>query len=216
LNLGGRLRAHSAARLRRAFYDIVAAERPVAFIEVGAFEASASLEVRTRLPDARIVAFEANPKNHARLSREVDFAAKRVEYLNLAVSDREGALEFDLGATGADGISKKGSVLRRTSAASVQLVLVPSVSLDAFFREAMPASCALWIDVEGASRQVLAGAGEILARSRAVMIEVEDREFWAGQWLAQDVDRFLRAAGFRLIARDHEYRHQHNAIYTRG
>ena len=54
------------------------------------------------------------------------------------------------------------------------------------------------IDVQGAELMALRGAGARLSDVRAVWLEVEAVELYRGQPLRQEVEQFMRAAGFRL------------------
>ena len=59
----------------------------------------------------------------------------------------------------------------------------------------------LKIDVQGAELEVLAGAGELLARLDWIYVECSYRELYTGQALAGEVEAFLTARGFRLAGR---------------
>jgi FkbM family methyltransferase len=48
-------------RVRTTFMSLCAKLKPTVTLEIGAFEASFSREMKKRLPDARVVAYEANP-----------------------------------------------------------------------------------------------------------------------------------------------------------
>ena len=74
----------------------------------------------------------------------------------------------------------------------------------------------MWIDVEGASREVLTASTKLLQQVQTIFIEVEDVPFWQEQWLAGDVDKFLKEQNFVKVARDYEYPLQNNVIYVRS
>ena len=48
------------------------------------------------------------------------------------------------------------------------------------------------------------------------MVEVEDRSFWKGQWLAGEVLSFLHGCGLVPVARDHQSAHQFNVVLVRS
>lgn len=157
---GGRSR--SAAYLDEFFFRLTAIAQPQRFVEVGAYRAETSRRIRAEHPDARIVAFEANPHNFRRYDQEIDFAADRIEYRHLAIADGEKQLTFHLrrevGGETMQQVTGNSSLLRRTDDdTTYEQIPVPATSLDLFFPpdEAVP-TCA-WIDVEGASGPVLQG-----------------------------------------------------------
>lgn len=208
--------AGSAARLRAEFLALQQQAAPELFVEVGAYDGALSMEIRQLLPSARIVAFEANPGNFQHFSTKIDHAAQGVEYVHSAVADAEGYREFQLFGENAEGLSKKSSLQRRSMPAQDQKsVRVPCVTLDSFFADTLPARVSLWIDVEGASREVLLGARTVLSHTHSALIEVEEERFWENQWLAGNVTEFMEDQGFEAVGRDHEYPKQYNILYKR-
>jgi FkbM family methyltransferase len=209
---------HSAQRLRKRFLRIAAALNTDTFVEVGAFDGSVAIEARSILPRARIVSFEANPFNHAHFSTTLRHEEHNVEYRQYAISDSVGETTFSIAGAGEQGLSKKSSILRRLSTSAVAHfadVTVPCTTLDAFFESKRPSRMALWIDVEGATEQVLRGAASIMETVGVLLIEVEEEQFWEGQWLAGDVEAFLRAAGLECVGHDREYKAQENRLFVR-
>ena len=74
--------------LRRGSGDVVLRRcgelAPDLFIEAGAKDACASRRFREGLPDARVVAFEANPFTFKRFKKKIDYPAEGVEYVHRA------------------------------------------------------------------------------------------------------------------------------------
>lgn len=211
-------RARSTADLEALFFGLVGALRPSLFIEAGAKDAGASRRARACCPDARIVAFEANPRTHRRFRSVNADPALQVEYLNIALTDRPGKVMFNVrrtedGRLRADG---QGSLLQRPDyAPGYQPVEVEATTLDAFFARIDEGICALWIDVEGASQQVLGGAHATLAKAAVLFVEVEDYPYWQQQWLMPDVARCLYEAGLVPVARDYQTELQYNVVFLR-
>ena len=210
-------RQRSVADLEDLFLELCRELRPDLFIEAGAKDAATSRKVRGCLPDARVVAFEANPVTFERSRRRTDYGSHGVEYLHQTLSDAEGTVTFNVrvvnGKLAADG---RGSILARNRTnIETRPFEVPSRRLDGVFPPGSFGSCAIWIDVEGASRQVLTGAEAILRQAGSVFIEVEEREVWKGQWLAREVSDYLGRHGLTAIGRDFQSRHQHNVVFVR-
>lgn len=209
----------SARQLRQLFLNINRALQPDVFVEAGAHSAATSVKMRGLVPDARIIAFEANPHNHTKFLARHDFGALRVEYRLQALTDAVGPVTFKV-------LVQEGDVLRKPDSGRSSLlaragdvtryedVTVPGTTLDAAL-DGVAGTVALWVDVEGAAKQVLGGAAATLARTRIVMIEVETRPYWQGQWLHTDICGHLMGLGLVPVARDFEYRYQFNLLFLR-
>lgn len=207
-------RRRSATNLDEFFHRLVVTLEPDAFLEVGAFEATASRRIKNALPRCRVVAFEASPVNFAHHSAQVDYAALSVEYLHQAVSDHVGTTTLQLNVDdSADSPAPVGStsILRHAAAEQVLEVEVPTTTLDDFVTD-QTARLALWVDVEGAVGLVLDGAERALRQVDVLKVEVEDTRIWEGQVLAVDVIERLLAAGLHPVTRDVEYATQYNLL----
>jgi FkbM family methyltransferase len=214
-------RGRSAELLDVLFFAVLDVLRPAHFVEAGAFEATTSLRVRETFPEARVVAFEANPDTHRRFSNVHDYAGHGVDYRCLALTDLPGPVSFhredptDLLRAGSSSLldrNRTGEVwVPETSTAEV---VVDGLPLDDALG-ALEGRGALWVDVEGAARQVLAGAARTLDACALVKIEVEDAPFWAGQWRSHEVIGSLLEYGFVPLARDAEYPQQFNVVLAR-
>ena len=160
------------------------------------------------------MAFEASPVTHGRFAGENE----TIEYLNLALSDKPGTVSLNIrvdeqGALRSDG---RASLLQRTSSVDVAPVRIPCTTLDSFFADHEFQSASLWIDVEGATGQVVTGGKTVLNKASVLMVEVEDRSFWKGQWLVDQVLFFLHDCGLVPVARDHQSAHQFNVVLVRS
>ena len=181
-------------------------------IEAGAREATFSAALSERLPSATIIALEANPHAFARYRPTLPPA---VHYLNCAASNEVGEVSFNIVRSLTPGPARRrlwgrgsgrlkrtngvSSLLKRSDDAAVyEQVRVPATTIDTLLHEhGDPDRVALWIDVEGASKEVLEGAKNALQGAvRCVFIEVEERSYWKGQWLASDVRAHLGGLGF--------------------
>ncbi len=188
--------------LDELFFELVRMAGPELVIEVGAHDGQRAVRAKIENPEARVIALEGNPRHHQSFSATTDFGAQGVEYLHLAASDAVGPVTFHV-MPDVHGVPAGGSSLLARSDHQATPVTVPGTPLDSFLSDA--GSVALWVDVEGASKAVLAGAGEVLQRVDVMKIEVEERRFWEGQWLAVDVLAALLDVSLVPIARNRAY-----------
>lgn len=214
-------RERSRQELIRLFFELQHFIKPKCFLEIGAHDASFSVEAKAQNPHSRAIAFEASPHNHRHFSSINDYVARGVEYHHLAVSDTNGSVTFKIqnsrGGVEAPKVKGDDSLMSRSATdVGYELVTVDTVTLDTFLSDAETtgADFSAWVDVEGATEKVFAGANETLSRTKSIFIEVEDRPYWRGQWLFRDIHRHLTERGFHPIARDFENAHQFNVIFV--
>lgn len=167
------------------------------------------------MKDARIVAFEANPLNYDRHKSTPEFVTSNVEYIHSALSDSDGDITFNIqivqGKESADG---QGSILSRSEIAEGEKpVSVSAIRLDNYFRPASFKSAVVWMDVEGATRQVLSGMDGIINGIDMLYVEVEDRRYWEDQWLSTEVLQYGLSRGLTPVARDFQSRYQYNILF---
>jgi len=214
-------RDRSVTELSGLFFHLAGILGTDLFIECGAKDARSSRRARRRLNPRRIVAFEANPYTYRRFAKANAAPAHGVEYLHTALSDEVGTVTFNVLQT-ADGRPRsdvQASLLRRQDqlATGFAETTVDATTLDHFFAGDTSERIALWIDVEGAARNVLSGGTRLLDRAALLIIEVEDRRWWGEeQWLRADVASFLYERGMLPVARDFQSRYQYNMIFVRS
>lgn len=209
---------YSIPILSQNYYELQKILKSDCFFEIGAFEAYFSRNMKSIFPNSKVYAFEASPycyDNYKNLNTSID-------YLNVAISDKEGEIDFilqDKNLSDQSEIEKirgNNSILDRNDDTILyKKISVKSTTFDLFVeRESLENfSISLWIDVEGANKNVLQGSKNFLKNVQSLLIEVEDFEYWKNQWLSTDVDKFLKSFGFLPIARDFEDNNQYNVVY---
>lgn len=213
-------RKQSNILLVEYFFDLIQQIPIKCSFEIGAFSAEFSRKLKALYSDVNIFAFEANPYNYKHFTKTQDFNG--IQYLNKAVSDTNGTIEFKIQKT-INGVEQNpvrgnNSLFEKTAANIVyDTVTVESVRLSDFVanNNLQELPTVLWIDVEGASQLILEGSIGVLRQTQLIFIEVEEINFWKKQWLEPDVNKFLSNHGFKLIARDGEYNKQYNQIYKK-
>jgi len=133
---------------------------------------------------ARAIAIEPEPRNFSLLERNVrqNRLGERVVCLPIAVSDRQGTVEFELSADNF-GDHRVRTTVREISAADAfdetarQVISVPARRLDDALAD-LPSEetrdvALIWMDVQGHEGQVLRGSPRLLSRGVPVVAE-----FW--------------------------------------
>jgi FkbM family methyltransferase len=202
-------------RVQRFLRFVCNQRRPTVVLELGAHEGEFSSWAKRRFPDAHCLALEANPYVHAEHRERL--AAEGVDYRHLAAADRTGTLTIHI-PTAVDGreltrTSRMASLAPHTRSAGDEPVEVPAVRVDDLVELAPDDRVVAWIDVEGASQQVLEGGREVMARTDAVYIEVERDLAWEDQWLDVDVARYFDGLGKLPAMRDIQRPHQYNVLF---
>jgi bifunctional UDP-N-acetylglucosamine pyrophosphorylase/glucosamine-1-phosphate N-acetyltransferase len=207
------LRRQVSRALADIFVSTVARWRPDLVIEVGAHEATTSLDIRKAWPEARITAFEANPEVIERHGERVRAAG--VDYVHALVAEAEGPRRLTIPLEGDRRRLRMGSLLADTQAKGSIEVEAPGVTLDGYFAAEVNATSALWIDAEGSTGVVLQGGRRLLRRCQLVLAEVENRHRWEGQKLEEEIVAELAGYGLVPVASDIQTPWQFNLLFAR-
>ena len=199
------------------FLTLVKKTKPDYFLEVGAFEASASIYISTHLSNTQCIAYEANPFNYNYFKKQF-LRYNNLEYTNLAISNYDGKVSFFIqdkrNKKKFKPVKKNNSLLKRNDDAfQYKEITVYCNKIDTLYN-ANNLFC-LWIDAEGKGYEVLEGAKNILANTKYILIEVEEKKHWKDQKLDRDVIKFLNKLGFKILLRDQEYESQYNILFEK-
>ena len=214
------LRLASGDLLETAFVDLVGLLQPDISVEVGAHEADYSLAVKTRLPDARVLAFEANPAVHAAHAARIAESGLDVDYLHMAICERTGSAVLNIpvarNATQFDVAGRISSLdVRGGSDWQYEKVEVPANRLDDALAQENFERGVAWVDAEGAQGAILKGGAKFFSSALAVYIEVETKRIWSSQFLVDDITSMLGMHGLRPMLRDNLAQHQYNQVFIR-
>lgn len=192
------------------FLNLQNSIEPTMAIEVGAHDADfAKLVSKRGIPT---YAFEASTDVYEKYKDGME----RVTYINKAVTNYDGCITFKFNG---DRLPKENvgnhSIKVRNINEIVETVEVPCVTLDSYFKDIQDQRIALWIDCEGANREVLEGSRNILSMTNSIFIEVEHKQIWVDSWTRTDVINYLESFGFNLIKEFPAYTNQTNCIFIR-
>jgi FkbM family methyltransferase len=195
--------------------------QPELCLEVGARQATFSRRCVRDYPDARVIALEANPYVFEHFGPGLPAG---VEYLNVAATQRDAAVTFRVQrqvkskdvplVLGSNSLN-----LRQREDVTYEEVRVRGRALDSLLQEKglTGRRSVMWVDVEGAQREVLDGGSATFAAAELVLIEVERTPLWQGQMLEDAVNARLESFGLVPISMDLEFwPDQHNILYARA
>ncbi|MEQ9168469.1 MAG: FkbM family methyltransferase, partial [Fulvivirga sp.] len=141
--------------------------------------------------------FEANPDNFKKLCENIVDTSK-ISAIHKIVCDKVDIINLNV----YEKRDNKGlsSIKNRISHKSAKTYPVESVRLDHFFSELKKSdNVALWIDVEGATYDVLVGAELIFSNLWLIHCEVENRPMFSNSALRSEIKQFFKIKGFREI-----------------
>jgi FkbM family methyltransferase len=177
-------------------------------IEIGAHAAEFSnyMASEFKIP---AVAFEAGKDIYEKYKNTVE---PLVSYVYCAISNINGAATFFVH----DGPLRGNNGIKRVNfTESYADSEVPCYKLDTYLKNNNFNNACLWIDVEGANKEVLSGAKEVLSKVSSIFIETEDHPVWKDQWLTEDVVKFLAELGFVNTHSEKVYNRQRNLIFIK-
>jgi FkbM family methyltransferase len=184
--------------------------RPDYAIEVGAHAAEFSVAISNSL-GINAVAFEAGRAIYKNFKDQAN--SHLVKYLNYAISDKDG---FEIFTIAHSEYDQSNSIIPRTDKLNIKTEKIKSYKLDTYFKDYDFKNACLWIDAEGANKNVLTGAEETLKKVSSIFIETEDYPHWENQWLTLDVIKFLNNHGFMVLDHETHWQTQHNIILVRS
>lgn len=201
----------------KTLLEIFGADGIKTAFDIGACEGEESLRYARIFPQAQIYTFEPLPDNQSTIERQFSrYNADRCHLVKLAMADKSGVAKFHVSSgtpenkfNGDDWNygNKSSSLLPPASSKPMhgwlefnQTIDVGTERLDEFCgKSGIKQVDFMHIDVQGAEYQVLKGAGELLANTTAVWIEVATEEVYQGQKLKRDIEIYLEGFGFSLL-----------------
>ncbi len=213
------LRVRTGDLLEDAFIELAASLAPTLSVEIGAHEASFSERLKRKVPDLRSLAFDANPDVAKWFAPRVH----GVEYRHLAISDHDGSAQLHIPRTRRTPRPKRRNQMsslhhRQVGRFRSHSVVVPARRLDTVLadiaRDSERRRIVMWVDAEGAQREIIAGGSEAFEATEAVYIELERTAYWDEQLLAEDVTTILAGIGLDMVMFDNLAVGQFNAVFV--
>ncbi|MEM1245762.1 MAG: FkbM family methyltransferase [Acidobacteriota bacterium] len=186
---------------KKLFLALLKRTRCQTVCDVGSMDGAESLDFARALPDASVLALEANRENYDRMMSDARLVAAGVEVLHKAASEANGEAEFhvaDVDYSSTDANRGESSLLSGYSKTK-RVDTVETVRLDALLADAA-APIALWIDVEGADHQVVEGLEGIKDKVSLIHIELDLVPYWPEEVPGDQTRALLKDFGFQEIA----------------
>lgn len=170
-------------------------------LDIGSMDGHESLLFRQVLPNAVVAAFEANPRNYAKMAVNPNLRASQIEVFPYALSNKRGTAAFYVADVDYDdpGTNRgTSSLLADEGSRPKETVEVQTWRIDEFVLSRHPDALriGLWVDVEGAEFGVLQGIAGIKERVVAVHVETARRPMRPGQRVYSELEPLMKSFGF--------------------
>lgn len=178
---------------------------PTRILDIGASDATQSVELSKAYPKAIVYAFEANPKNHGYCRKTIQ-GKPAIRFIPKAVCEHNGTTTFyDVPTNGGAGSifppSGVYDVIEKLPSVQIE---VPCTRLDTFLSEEHVAPFdTLWLDAQGSELCILRSLGVFIFKVKAIWTEFEVAPIYSGQPLMPDLTAFLVQYGFTNV-HEHE------------
>jgi FkbM family methyltransferase len=177
--------------------------RPPLVIDVGANKGQFAVAALELVPGSRVVSFEPLPSQHEGLRALQRRYGDRFELRPVALGAEPATLTLQVNRHHqSSSLLPLGEAHRRAfpQATVAEQVQVPVERLaDQFDPATLPAGTLLKLDVQGFEREVLAGAGEVLAACTHVIAEASLRPLYDGEWTFTELLDEMARCGFRFL-----------------
>ncbi|MCA1494568.1 FkbM family methyltransferase [Ensifer sp. NBAIM29] len=180
----------SSLKVHRQIVSLLEKPDPV-ILDIGCNDGSDARRFLQLRPKARLYCFEPDPRAVARFRENMGLYLDRMRLFEVAISDRNGRIDFH--PSNGDGDAKEwdlsGSIRRPKNHLSEYQwvrfdgpISVETRRLDDWCSEADLESIDLiWMDVQGAESDVIAGGKQTLNKTRFIYTEYSDQELYEGQ-----------------------------------
>jgi FkbM family methyltransferase len=179
---------------------------PLTIFDVGAHRGESALRYKTLFPTAAVYSFEPFPESFAAFQRETAHLAN-VRAFNVAMSDREGEIEFNSNKyTATNSLLNTAPEVESVWPGGLhdtkQQIRVRTTTIDRFCQEhSMAGIDLLKLDVQGAEPLVLKGGEGLLRRGkvRLVYTEILTVPMYDGQMELHEFFRMMHDYGLELF-----------------
>jgi len=188
--------------------------------DIGSCEGEDSIRYKKKFPNSNVYAFEPLNENLKKIRRNLkSYNCTSVVVVPFALSNITGEAEFHVSSGSPsdkenseswDYGNKSSSLLAPKEVKSKvpwlkfdKRIKIRTVTLKEFCRSnSIDSIDLIHMDVQGAEKMVLEGAGDMLHKTKCIWLEVEKVELYRGQPLQADIEEFLTGKGFTKVLDD--------------
>ncbi|WP_305777721.1 FkbM family methyltransferase [Microvirga sp. KLBC 81] len=190
----------SSLKVHQHIISLLQKPNPVV-LEIGCNDGTDTRRFLRLCPKAQLYCFEPDPRAAARFKKNMDLYLEKVKLFEIAISDRNGRIDFH--PSNGDGNAKEWDLsgsIRRPKNHLVEYdwvrfdhpISVETRRLDDWCSEAnLNTIDFIWMDVQGAESDVIAGGRQTLSKTRFIYTEYSDRELYEGQLSLQAILELL-------------------------
>jgi FkbM family methyltransferase len=179
-------------------------------LEIGCNNGRDTLALLREMPQAKIYCFEPDRRAIASFKKHLGSHLDRVKLFEIAVSNRAGQIDFHTSTSddpSGEGFDQSGSIRRPKNHLREapwikfeKTVTVEACRLDDWCVEnGVEQVDFIWMDVQGAEGDVIAGAANILQETRFLYTEYSNNELYEGQLSLKSL--LARLPLFEVVAR---------------
>lgn len=179
-------------------------------LEAGAYDGSDAVNLARTWPNGMVYSFEPIGELFAKASQTITTAGVSNAFIfNYALGDYVGAADmFVSEEPNAPGVPSQSSSLLAPKEHLVYFgtqflrnTIVPVITIDAWAQEHNISHVdLLWLDMQGYELPALMASPKIFKTVKAVLMEVEFAELYAGQYQFDQVKAWFESQGFELFA----------------
>ena len=179
-------------------------------VEAGAFDGTDTRRMSAQWPQGIIHAFEPVPDIFAMLEQNTQDLVNVVRH-PIALSDHNGSATFYVSEKPsrpgepfqAGTLLEPKERLKYSPITYPHTMTVPTITLDTWAQQhKIDHIDFMWLDLQGMALPVLKGGIHLLKTVRALFVELEFIEAYAGQAQYEEVKTWLESQGFMAIAQD--------------
>ncbi|WP_430981679.1 FkbM family methyltransferase [Mesorhizobium ciceri] len=186
----------SSLKLHRQIVSLLQKPNPV-ILDIGCNDGTDTRRFLRLCPRAQLYCFEPDPRAAARFKKYMELYLDKVRLFEIAISSRNGSVDFH--PSNGDGSAKewdRSGSIRRPKNHLVEHdwvrfdhpIPVETRRLDDWCSEAnLNKIDFIWMDVQGAESDVIAGATRTLSNTRFLYTEYSDQELYEGQLSLQAI-----------------------------
>lgn len=195
-------------------YKVFAASEPITIFDIGSCEGEDSIRYSRMYPNSKIYSFEPLSKNFMKAEKNLSkYCVENVNMIQEALCEKKGEANFHVSSGHPNYIertedwdygNKSSSLLPPTEQIPdwmqfTEELVITNTLLNFCTESDIHEIDFVHMDVQGAEKLVLLGAGDMLSNIKMIWLEVGTVELYKNQPLKDDMVAFLEESGFSVI-----------------